>query len=53
MRGGVYKPRSSPYAFRGLGDGLKMMHEQCKPHNIKIITESDASLTNRRNDKLC
>lgn len=40
MRGGVYKPRSSPYVFRGLGiDGLKMMHEQCKPHNIKIITE--------------
>lgn len=40
MRGGVYKPRSSPYAFRGLGiDGLKMMHAQCKPHNIKIITE--------------
>jgi 3-deoxy-7-phosphoheptulonate synthase len=40
MRGGVYKPRSSPYAFRGLGiDGLRMMHEKCKPHNIKIITE--------------
>ena len=40
MRGGVYKPRSSPYAFRGLGiDGLKMMHEFCKPHGIKIITE--------------
>lgn len=40
MRGGVYKPRSSPYAFRGLGiSGLKMMYEQCKPHNIKIITE--------------
>lgn len=40
MRGGVYKPRSSPYAFRGLGiDGLKMMHEQCKSYNIKIITE--------------
>lgn len=40
MRGGVYKPRSSPYAFRGLGiDGLKMMHEQCRPHHIKIITE--------------
>lgn len=40
MRGGVYKPRSSPYAFRGLGiDGLKMMHKQCKSHNIKIITE--------------
>ncbi|MES2514648.1 MAG: 3-deoxy-7-phosphoheptulonate synthase [Bacteroidota bacterium] len=40
IRGGVYKPRSSPYAFRGLGlEGLKMMHRQCKPHNIKIITE--------------
>ncbi len=40
MRGGVYKPRSSPYAFRGLGiEGLKMMHSFCKPHGIKIITE--------------
>ncbi|MBA2613109.1 MAG: bifunctional 3-deoxy-7-phosphoheptulonate synthase/chorismate mutase [Bacteroidetes bacterium] len=40
IRGGVFKPRSSPYAFRGLGiDGLKMMHEKCKPYNIKIITE--------------
>ncbi len=40
IRGGVFKPRSSPYAFRGLGiDGLKMMYEKCKPHNIKIITE--------------
>lgn len=40
MRGGVYKPRSSPYAFRGLGiDGLKMMHAFCKLHGIKIITE--------------
>ncbi len=40
MRGGVYKPRSSPYAFRGMGiEGLKMMHAQCKPHKIKIITE--------------
>lgn len=40
MRGGVYKPRSSPYAFRGLGiEGLKMMHSFCKPNGIKIITE--------------
>jgi 3-deoxy-7-phosphoheptulonate synthase len=40
MRGGVYKPRSSPYAFRGLGiEGLKMMHSFCAPHGIKIITE--------------
>jgi 3-deoxy-7-phosphoheptulonate synthase len=40
MRGGVYKPRSSPYSFRGLGiDGLKMFHAQCKANGIKIITE--------------
>jgi len=40
MRGGVYKPRSSPYAFRGLGiEGLAMMYAHCKPHHIKIITE--------------
>ncbi len=40
MRGGVFKPRSSPYAFRGSGvEGLKMMHSLCAPHGIKIITE--------------
>lgn len=40
MRGGVYKPRSSPYSFRGLGqDGLKMWHAQAKEAGIKIITE--------------
>ena len=40
MRGGVYKPRSSPYSFRGLGiEGLKMLYAQCKAHSIKIITE--------------
>ncbi len=40
MRGGVFKPRSSPYAFRGLGiEGLKMLHSVCKANGIKIITE--------------
>jgi len=40
IRGGVFKPRSSPYAFRGAGvEGLKMMHAICAPHGIKIITE--------------
>ncbi|MGY6562463.1 MAG: bifunctional 3-deoxy-7-phosphoheptulonate synthase/chorismate mutase [Luteibaculaceae bacterium] len=40
MRGGVFKPRSSPYSFRGLGiDGLKMFHEICSRKGIKIITE--------------
>ena len=40
MRGGVYKPRSSPYAFRGLGlDGLKLWHQHAKAAGIKIVTE--------------
>ncbi|MBT1703252.1 bifunctional 3-deoxy-7-phosphoheptulonate synthase/chorismate mutase [Chryseosolibacter indicus] len=40
MRGGVFKPRSSPYAFRGLGiPGLKMWYEQARAAGIKIISE--------------
>ncbi len=40
MRGGVYKPRSSPYSFRGLGiDGLKLWYEKARTAGIKIITE--------------
>lgn len=40
MRGGVYKPRTSPYSFRGLGmEGLRIFHEHCHVAGIKIITE--------------
>ena len=40
MRGGVYKPRSSPYAFRGMGiEGLKLFYSICRSKGIKIITE--------------
>ncbi len=40
MRGGVYKPRSSPYSFRGLGiEGLKLWYQAAKEAGIKIITE--------------
>ncbi len=40
MRGGVYKPRSSPYAFRGLGiEGLQMWYSRAKAAGIKIISE--------------
>ncbi|GGF99995.1 bifunctional 3-deoxy-7-phosphoheptulonate synthase/chorismate mutase [Pontibacter amylolyticus] len=40
MRGGVFKPRSSPYAFRGMGlEGLRMFHQHCRQNGIKIITE--------------
>jgi len=40
MRGGVFKPRSSPYSFRGLGmDGLKLFHQMARARGIKIVTE--------------
>lgn len=40
MRGGVFKPRSSPYAFRGLGiEGLKMWYKLARENEIRIITE--------------
>ncbi len=40
MRGGVYKPRSSPYSFRGLGmEGLHMWYEKARAAGICMITE--------------
>lgn len=40
MRGGVFKPRSSPYAFRGLGlEGLRLFHQLARARGIKIVTE--------------
>jgi 3-deoxy-7-phosphoheptulonate synthase len=40
MRGGAYKPRTSPYAFRGLGlDGLKMMSQAAKENGLNVVTE--------------
>lgn len=40
MRGGVYKPRSSPYAFRGLGiEGLQLWYKHAKAAGLKIVTE--------------
>lgn len=40
MRGGVFKLRSSSYAFRGLGiEGLKMFYTICRKNGIGIVTE--------------
>lgn len=40
MRGGIFKPRSSPYSFRGLGlEGLKIFSGHCKANGIKIVSE--------------
>lgn len=40
IRGGVYKPRTSPYAFQGMGEeGLRIMSEMSKKYSMPIITE--------------
>lgn len=40
MRGGVFKPRSSPYSFRGMGvEGLRMWYNLARAAGIKIISE--------------
>ncbi|MGB6190928.1 MAG: 3-deoxy-7-phosphoheptulonate synthase [Terracidiphilus sp.] len=41
FRGGAYKPRTSPYAFQGLGlDALKIMAEIRERFGLRIITEA-------------
>ncbi len=40
IRGGAFKPRSSPYSFQGLGEeGLKLLREAADRHGLKVISE--------------
>ena len=40
LRGGAFKPRTSPYSFQGLGsEGLKMLVEAKKATGLPIVTE--------------
>jgi 3-deoxy-7-phosphoheptulonate synthase len=40
LRGGAFKPRSSPYSFQGLGiPGLQLMHEAAKEHGLCTMSE--------------
>ncbi|RAM52478.1 MAG: 3-deoxy-7-phosphoheptulonate synthase [Hapalosiphonaceae cyanobacterium JJU2] len=40
LRGGVYKPRTSPYAFQGMGEeGLKILAEVRSRYNLPVVTE--------------
>ena len=40
LRGGAFKPRSSPYAFQGLGrEALKMLVEARAEHGLPVVTE--------------
>ena len=41
FRGGAYKPRTSPYAFQGLGEeGLKILADVREAYGLKIVTEA-------------
>ena len=40
LRGGAYKPRTSPYAFRGMGKaGLEILSQMRSQYNIPVVTE--------------
>jgi 3-deoxy-7-phosphoheptulonate synthase len=40
LRGGAFKPRSSPYSFQGLGEaGLKMLRAAADRHDLHLVTE--------------
>jgi 3-deoxy-7-phosphoheptulonate synthase len=40
IRGGAFKPRSSPYSFQGLGEeGLRMMREAADRHSLLVVSE--------------
>lgn len=40
LRGGVFKPRTSPYAFQGLGmPGLKLLAEAAARHGMFVVSE--------------
>ena len=40
MRGGAFKPRTSPYEFQGLGiDGLKLLKQVCDKYSLLSVSE--------------
>ena len=40
LRGGAFKPRSSPYSFQGLGEsGLRMLRKAADDHEMKLVSE--------------
>jgi 3-deoxy-7-phosphoheptulonate synthase len=57
LRGGAFKPRTSPYAFQGMEeDGLKLLKEASEITGLKIVTEvitpTDVLLVNKYADIL-
>lgn len=40
LRGGVYKPRTSPYSFQGMGiDGLRILASMRQAYGLPVVTE--------------
>jgi 3-deoxy-7-phosphoheptulonate synthase len=40
LRGGAFKPRSSPYSFQGLGEeGLRLLKSAADRHSLKLVSE--------------
>ena len=40
LRGGAFKPRTSPYDFQGLGEeGLKLLRQVADEFNLRVVTE--------------
>ncbi|MCA9237979.1 MAG: 3-deoxy-7-phosphoheptulonate synthase [Planctomycetales bacterium] len=40
LRGGAFKPRTSPYSFQGLGEeGLQILRDVGKKHGVPVVTE--------------
>ncbi len=41
LRGGCYKPRTSPYSFQGMGlDGLKLLSKMREEYGFTVVTEA-------------
>jgi 3-deoxy-7-phosphoheptulonate synthase len=40
LRGGAFKPRTSPYSFQGLGEpGLRLLRDAADRHNLLVVSE--------------
>jgi len=51
LRGGAYKPRSSPYAFQGLGrEGLALLEEARARTGLPVVTEATGTHHHPRRD---
>jgi len=54
LRGGAYKPRTSPYAFQGLGeDGLPMLRRVADALGLAVVTEATSEASVARVAEYC